>query len=292
MGKNKKQKHVVSDRHLLYSAAVQSVDSDLDFFQRIHKRKRKRPFRLLREDFCGTAALACAWVQRNRENRAWGVDLDRKTLEWGKKRYVGRLGAKAERLVLLRDNVLSAETPPVEIVAALNFSYCVFKTRQELRAYFEQVRSALLPGGMLFLDIFGGTEAVCEAVEKRKIDPSKAFDGTPVPRFTYVWDQASYNPVDHQIVCHIHFKLRDGTKIRRAFTYDWRLWTIPELRELLGEAGFASSEVYVEGWDEETEDTDGIFRRRVRFENQAGWVAYVVGFTSAQKKAAPEGARP
>jgi SAM-dependent methyltransferase len=281
MGKNKKNKQVVNDRHLLYSAAVQSVDSDLDFFQRIHKRKRKRPFRLLREDFCGTAALACEWVRRNRENRAWGVDLDRKTLEWGKKRNVARLGAKAKRLELLRDNVLNAETPPVEVVAALNFSYCVFKTRQDLRAYFEQVRSSLLPGGMLFLDIFGGTEAVCEAVEKRKIDPSKAFDGTPVPRFTYVWDQASYNPVDNHIVCHIHFKLRDGTKIRRAFTYDWRLWTIPELRELLGEAGFAASEVYVEGWDEETEDTDGIFRRRVRFENQAGWVAYVVGFTSA-----------
>lgn len=281
MGKNKKEKRIVSDRHLLYSAAVQSVDSDLDFFQRIHKRKRKRPFRLLREDFCGTAALACEWVRRNRENRAWGVDLDRKTLEWGKKRYVTRLGAKAERLELLRDNVLSVETPPVEVVAALNFSYCVFKARQELRAYLEQVRSSLLPGGMLFLDIFGGTEAVCEAVEKRKIEPSKAFDGTSVPRFTYVWDQASYNPVDHHIVCHIHFKLRDGKKIRRAFTYDWRLWTIPELRELLAEAGFAASEVYVEGWDEETEDTDGIFRRRVRFENQAGWVAYVVGFTSA-----------
>ena len=34
---------------------------------------------------------------------------------------------------------------------------------------------------MLFLDIFGGTEAVCEEVEKRKIEACKAFDGTQVP---------------------------------------------------------------------------------------------------------------
>lgn len=278
--KQKKPKQVVTDRHLLYSASVQSVESDLDFFQRIFKRKRKRPFRLLKEDFCGTAILACEWVRRNRHNRAWGVDLDRKTLEWGKERYVPRLGKAAERLELLQENVLHSKTPPVEVVAALNFSFCVFKTRDELRSYFEKVRASLLPGGMLFLDIFGGTEAVCEEVEKRKIEGSEAFDGTHVPPFTYVWDQASYNPVDNNIVCHIHFKLRDGTKIKRAFTYDWRLWTIPELRELLAAAGFASSEVYIEGWDEEAEDTDGIFRRRVRFENQAGWVAYVVGFVA------------
>ena len=63
--KKKKAKELVTDRHLLYSASVQSVDADLDFFQRIYKRKRKKPFRLLREDFCGTAILACDWVRRN-----------------------------------------------------------------------------------------------------------------------------------------------------------------------------------------------------------------------------------
>ena len=31
------------------------------------------------------------------------------------------------------------------------------------------------------------------------------------------------------------------------------------------------------GWDDEEDDTDGIFRKRTYFENQAGWVAYVVG---------------
>jgi cyclopropane fatty-acyl-phospholipid synthase-like methyltransferase len=279
--KGKKRKRpvaVVEDRHLLYTAAVQSAEADLEFFERIFKRKRGRPLRLLREDFCGTAILACEWVRRRKENRAWGVDLDRPTLDWGIEHYVSKLGPAASRLELLCENVLEAEVPPVDLVAALNFSYCVFKTRQQVKEYFSAIRSALKPGGMLVLDIFGGTDAVCENVEHRKIDASDSFDGTRVPRFTYIWDQARYNPVDHNIVCHIHFKLRDGKKIQRAFTYDWRLWTIPELRELLDEAGFAYSEVYIEGWNEEGDDTDGIFRRRVQFENELGWVAYVVGF--------------
>ena len=283
-GKNKKkarrERKSIPDRHILYSAAVQSVDADIDFFRRVYKTKRGRPFRRLREDFCGTAMLACDWVQRHKKNEAWGVDLDRATLDWGREHYVPRLGKHAERLHLLLDDVLEVDTPPVDVVAALNFSYCVFKTRDQLRDYFSRVRSALRTGGIFFLDLFGGTEAICEGKEHRPIPAGKDFEGNRVPAFTYVWDQASFNPIDHRIVCHIHFKLKKGRAMRRAFTYDWRLWTIPELRELLTEAGFSETEVYLEGWDEEADDTDGIFRRRTRFENQEGWVAYVVGLAT------------
>jgi SAM-dependent methyltransferase len=275
--KDKSTRKVVRDKHLLYTASVQSVDADLDFFQRVYKRRNGRPFRLLREDFCGTAALACDWVRRRKDHRAWGIDLHRATLDWAEEHYVPRLGPAATRLKLLCADVLEADVPRVDVVAGLNFSYCVFKTRDQLRQYFSRAREALRPGGILVLDIFGGTEAVCEALERRKIDACDAFDGTRVPGFTYIWEQARYNPIDNHILCYIHFKLRDGTKVRRAYTYDWRLWTIPELRELLAEAGFAASDVYMEGWDDEEDDADGIFRRRVQAENQPGWVAYVVG---------------
>lgn len=268
---------IVRDKHLLYTASVQSVDADLDFFSRVFRKERGRRFKLLREDFCGTAALACEWVDRRSGHRAWGVDLDRRTLDWGARRYVSRLGKAAERIELLCQDVLEWDGPPVEVVAALNFSYCVFQTRDRLRAYFEVVRRSLVDDGMLFLDIFGGSEALQEDLEKRKIDPSKALDGTRIPAFTYYWEQKRFNPIDHRIVCNIHFKLADGTKLRRAFHYDWRLWTLPELRELLLEAGFSRAEVYVEGWDDEEDESDGIFRRRKYFENQSGWVAYVVG---------------
>lgn len=277
--KLKKAAKVVRDRHLLYSASVQSVDVDIEFFQRVFKRKRGQRFTAFREDFCGTALLACEFVKGNPANRAIGIDLDRATLDWGRKHYVPVLGDAAERLTLIEGNVLDPGHPKADVVAALNFSYSVFKTPGQLREYFRAVRKAMKPGGIFFLDAFGGTEAMIEERENRKIPASKAFDGTRVPRFTYVWDQASFNPVNHDILCHIHYKLGDGTRIRRAFTYDWRLWTLPELQEAMIDVGFAETEVYVEGWDDEADDTDGVFRRRKRFDNMSGWVAYVVGLT-------------
>ena len=135
-------------------------------------------------------------------------------------------------------------------------------------AYMRRCHDALVDDGVLFMDMFGGPESFEETKEKTK------HDG-----FTYIWEQARFNPIDHDFQCRIHFKLKDGTKMRRAFTYDWRMWMLPELHELLLEAGFTRSEVYVEGWDDEEDDTDGIFRRRKRFENQSGWVAYVVALT-------------
>ena len=52
---------------------------------------------------------------------------------------------------------------------------------------------------------------------------------------------------------------------------------MPEIQELMIEAGFKSTEVYIEGWDYDEDDTDGVFRRKKYFENQNAWVAYVVG---------------
>jgi SAM-dependent methyltransferase len=276
-GKDKNARELVRDRHYLYSAAVQSVDADVTFFNRVYRARRGQKFRLLREDFCGTAVLAHEWVRRHRENQAWGVDLDADTIQWGVEHYGPRLKEKAERLHLLQRDVLEVERPQVDVVVALNFSYSVFKQREQLLRYFRKVRRSLRPGGIFFIDSWGGSEVMAEDTESRKISTCTAFDGTRVPGFVYIWEQSRFNPVDHHIVCHISFKLKDGKKIKRAFTYDWRLWTLPELQELMLQAGFTSTEVHVEGWDDEEDDSDGIFRKRSYFENQSGWVAYVVG---------------
>lgn len=276
--KKKKTPKPTLDRHYLYSAAVQSVDADLSFFKRVYKKHNRRNFKRLREDFCGTAVLASEWVRRNKENRAWGVDLDRSTLEWGIEHYGPRLKKAGRRLKLQCANVLDVSDPKVDVVTALNFSYSVFKTRGELRAYFRRVRDSLAPGGLFVLDAWGGTEAMCADKESRRIDAETAFDGTRVPSFTYVWEQARFNPIDHHIRCYIHFKMRNGARIDKAFVYDWRLWTLPEMRELLTASGFASTEVFVEGWDDDEDESDGVFRKRTYFDNQEGWVAYVVGY--------------
>jgi len=220
--------------------------------------------------------LACDWVRRGKDHEAWGIDLDQATLDWGLKHWAPRLGKNAKRLHLENRDVLDVVRPRVDVVLAQNFSYSVFKTRQALGGYFQAVKRSLRPDGLFILDAWGGTEAMCEDVEKRRIPAETAFDGTRVPGFTYIWDQVRFNPIDHHVVCHIHFKLAGGRKLKKAFTYDWRLWTLPETTELLLDAGFESVDVYVEGWDEEEDDTDGIFRRKTYFENQDGWVAYVV----------------
>jgi hypothetical protein len=77
--------------------------------------------------------------------------------------------------------------------------------------------------------------------------------------FTYVWDQVSYNPITGAKVCHIHFEFKDGTRMNKAFTYEWRLWTLPEITELLTEAGFKNVTVYWEG-DDGDGGGSGIFR--------------------------------
>jgi len=73
----------------------------------------------------------------------------------------------------------------------------------------------------------------------------------------------------------IHFRFPDGTELKNAFTYDWRLWTVPELREALANAGFRKVTVWWEGSDEEG-GGDGNFRPVQHGEACAGWIAYLV----------------
>ncbi len=263
-------------RHVLYEAAVQSPDCDLDFFERIYRRHRGRRFRLLREDFCGTAALACRWVQRGRDHEAWALDRHRPTLEWGRRHRRVHLGRAARRVHLRCADVLRYRGPRVDVIAALNFSYSVFKERRTLLRYLLRAREGLRRGGILFLDAWGGTETMAEARDRKRIAASRDWDQKRIPSFVYEWEQARFNPITHEMVCYIHFELPDGTRMERAFRYDWRLWTLPELRELCREAGFRRTEVYAEGWDEETGEGNGIYRRRVRFENSESWVVYLV----------------
>lgn len=254
-----------ADRHELYELSVQSVEDEVEFLEETYVAVRGRKPRVLREDFCGTAGAACQWVKVNRLHRAIGVDIDAGVLEWGRRRHVAKLAeGERRRIQLLRDNVLTVRAERADIVVALNFSYWVFKTRDDLRRYFSAVRHGLADDGLLILDAFGGSDAYNECEEKTRYE-----------RFTYVWDQASYDPVSSHFICHIHFTFPDGSRIERAFSYDWRLWTLPEIREVLGEAGFRRSTVYWQGEDEDG-DASGEFTPVERGEADPAWIAYIV----------------
>lgn len=264
------------DRHLLYTAAVQHVAVEIDQIRRVARASGRRPM-LLREDFCGTAALACAWAQEGPGHAAWGVDLHAPTLAWARRRRLPHIGEAARRVTLIHADARAVGRPRVDVIVALNFSYWVFKTRSSLFDYFDAARRSLRPGGMLFLDAFGGSDAAEALTETSRIPASLGPGGERVPRFTFKWEQLSFNPVDHHLRCAIHFHLADGQVMRRAFHYDWRMWTLPELRELLAEAGFARSRVYLQDWDDAAGEALASYSAAARFENQPGWLAYVVG---------------
>lgn len=254
-----------ADRHRLYEKSVQDAAVEVDFVDMAFRNLRKRRPVSLREDFCGTANVCCEWVRRGPARTAVGVDLDPEVLGWSREHQVpGLRAAQQQRLRLLEGNVLTARTRPVDVLLAMNFSYWIFKRRDELRHYFSTARDNLKRDGVFILDCFGGYDAFRVLKEKRD------YRG-----HTYVWDQASYNPVTGEILCHIHFQFRDGSKLPQAFTYDWRLWTLPEIREVLAEAGFSRTVVYWQGWDEKTGEPNGEFAPVVRADADAGWISYL-----------------
>lgn len=251
----------------LYEQSVQEPESEIDIIDQIWNEQRGRIAGSLREDFCGTAAIAIEWVKRRDGNTAVGVDLDSGTLDWCRKRLPDRLDpGQSSRLELIDGNVLSTKTEPMDTLLATNFSYYIFKTRDEVREYFKTVLGELVEDGLFILDAYGGSDSYLEMKEDRDLDG-----------FTYIWDQNHYNPISGDVVNHIHFKFPDGTKIKKAFTYEWRLWTLPEIKELLMEAGFSGTTVYWEGTEEDTGEGDGEWAESEQGEACEGWVAYIVG---------------
>jgi len=255
-----------ADRHHLYQESVQDTESEIDFVTETWAELRDRPAELLREDFCGTANTACEWVRRDPGHYAIGVDLDGEVLEWGQVNNLTQLDSEQRgRIQLLEENVLDTAPDLADIVLAMNFSYYLFQTRSELLDYFCSVHAGLVDDGILFLDAYGGYDAPREIEEERECEG-----------FTYVWEQAAFNPIDASMTCHIHFAFPDGSKMRKAFSYYWRLWSLPEIQELLEAAGFSEITVYWEGTDEKSNEGNGIYEPATVGDADPGWVCYIV----------------
>ncbi len=267
--KNKKKKSKPSiadtaDRHVYYEDSVQCVESEIDFVDATFTRLRNRQGKTLREDFCGTTNTSCEWIKRRKTNIAYSVDLDEEVLEWGRKNKISQLSAdQQQRIHVINGNVMTVETEPTDIVLAMNFSYWLLKERKLTIEYFKRIYDALLDDGIFFLDAYGGYESFQELKEKTKYK-----------NFTYIWEQARYNPINGIARCHIHFKFKDGSRMMNAFSYEWRVWTMPEILEMLTEAGFKPT-VYWEQADDDGEGT-GEFLPQTEGDADAGWIAYVV----------------
>ncbi len=257
----------MADIHELYEHSVQNVENEIEFLQKTFTTLTGRTGHLFREDFCGTASASCEWVKQGPEFQAIGVDIDASVLEWGRKNRVAKLPLEDQaRVSLIESDVLTVETPKVDLLVAFNFSYWIFEERATMLKYMRSCRESLKDDGVLFMDMFGGPESFEETKEKTK---HKKLG------FTYIWHQAEFHPITNHMQCYIHFKFKDGSKIKKAFSYAWRLYTAPELRDLLLEAGFSNVTVYWEGEDEDGEG-NGEFLPDARGEADLAWIAYIV----------------
>jgi hypothetical protein len=255
-----------ADKYDCYQKSVQEPEAEIPVIQRVFRKHRGRQPRSLREDFCGTAAMTCAWVRGHRENTAVGIDLDDECLQWGRRHNVGALTPEQQsRVKLIQGDVLDVGHEPVDVAVAFNFSYFLFRTRPEMLRYMRAARATLGAEGMLFLDVYGGTEAQQPRTVRR------SYRG-----FTYVWEQRAFDSIRSWGQNFIHYEFPDGSALRRAFSYDWRIWSIPELREILADAGFSRTEVYWEGTCQRTGQGNDVYMRRERAEADPAWVAYMV----------------
>ena len=272
--KNKRSKPTMAEaacKFTLYQKSVQTPDHEIEFFEQAFKEAYRRVPKTLREDFCGTFAVCCEWVKSNKTRTALGVDLCSETLQWGRDNNLAKLDEEQQkRVTLIEQDVREKNPPAVDVLAAQNFSFWIFKKRQEVIEYFQAAHANLNKQGIMVMDMMGGGECYEEGlVDKRTIKKGKKG-------FKYHWEQRSFNPITSDASFAISFKFPDGSKLKRAFEYDWRFWTIPEVREMLSEAGFSKSHVYWEIEDEDDPDLDGTWERADIASSDPSWICYIV----------------
>ena len=262
---SKKSDKVLFDKYELYRKAVQSAENDVVFLRDTYKELKGKLPRVFREDFCGTFALSTEWIKLNPRHEAIGIDLDPEPMAYGRQHYLSQLKPDQQRRMrLIEGNVLDPHLPKADIVAAMNFSYFCFKSRDLMKNYISNALKTLNKDGILLMDIFGGSQCY-DAIE----DTIK-HDG-----FTYYWDQTNFDPVTNNALFHIHFRV-GGKKIEQVFTYDWRMWSISEIRDIMQEVGFKKAHVYWEGTAKDGSG-DGNFTRVDHGESCQSWIAYIVG---------------
>ncbi|MFG0283267.1 MAG: class I SAM-dependent methyltransferase [Phycisphaerales bacterium JB039] len=237
------------DRYELYELTVQSPRHAAALLRAIHGRRPE----ILGEDFAGTAALSRYWAASAPGARAVAVDLDGEAL--------GR-AAGAEGVTLVQGDVREA-TEPVDVLFVGNFSIGYLHGRAELVGYLRHALGRLRAEGVFVCDTYGGESAFVVGHVHRY---HRTADGR---RIRYTWEQREADPLTGMVTDVLHFRVdRAGEiegELRDAFVYRWRLWSVPELRDAMVEAGFAGTAVYAQLPDAE-DDQQNAYAQPLRAE--------------------------
>lgn len=168
-----------------------------------------------------------------------------------------------------------------DIVCAFNYSCCCLHSRPDLVLYFKHVFNALSGrGGIFAMDLYGGASSESHLKLRRHFHD-----------FTYVWEQEAFDVINRMTKISLHFQLKNNRVIRHAFTYHWRLWSLPEVRDCLKEAGFGSIHVWIRNMpsleeredNEDSWDNDSKYEETTVFYQQSAWNAYIVAVATQKK---------
>lgn len=235
------------ERLILYELCVQRPEAVVRLIRAAMEIARpgiERKAGVLHEDFSGSGAVSRRWVAADPSALAVATDIDPAVLEFGRERAAAK-GIDPHRLVW-RSRDLRAACPSTEMGADAvfvgNFSIGELHTRGELLAYLRSARARLNPGGIFICDTYGGAAAFRTGLVHRT-HPGRS----PGERLLYTWEQRSHDPYTARVINALHFRIeRDGEIISAhfdAFIYHWRLWSVPELRDAMIDAGFAATRV-------------------------------------------------
>lgn len=260
------------NKYLYYENSVQTPEEHVKIYGNMFRELRKAEPLTLREDFCGTFLISCAWAKSNPKRKAMGMDLDPEPVEYGKKNGLMKIKPEQRKRVnIVLQDVCKPTKQKFDIIGAANFSFNIFKTRTQLKKYFKAARASLNKNGIFNLELAGGPGFIQKAREQNSYRV-KEIGG----KYTYYWDQQTFDPITNHGLYAIHFKTPQGVMHKNCFVYDWRVWSITELRELMLECGFKDVAVYWETSDKNGDGT-GEFALTKNGDNAFSWIAFVVG---------------
>ncbi len=238
------------DRFDCYELCVQSPRHIVAMLESIHGNE---PL-ILREDFCGTAAVARRWVVAAPDRQAIAIDLDPHTLDKARELLSASGEAHKGQVRFASGDCIGggAQAPhandAADVIFVGNFSIGYIEDRATLVRYLAACKARLnlgnggFGGGVFCCDIYGGASAFrLGGIERRH--PSR---GKEIIR--YQWLHECADPRTAMVVNSISFRVElDGEIVQelpRAFVYSWRLWSLRELTDAMLEAGFGRVEIY------------------------------------------------
>jgi len=229
-------------RHELYQKTVQNPKREVEFYRKIYRMIFNTVPNHFREDFCGTGRLSCEWVKNNVYNTAVGIDLDEETVNWGRENNINNLPSGSERIELIIQNVLEPfdSNKRFDIICSMNYSHYLLVKRKHLVTYFMNVR-ANIQKGLFIMDFFGGSHIFEEHEHQNQSD-------------YYKFKNEQMNILNNNIICTLNFKTKEK-KLETLFTYNFRIYSLIELKEALEEAGFNRFKIFIKDVSDDEENT-------------------------------------